>query len=156
MRVDRWAAKPGSPAIVRSNIETGSVILAGPKVEIALIWRAEDKERRRAVPADAYRLRTTRIERTERGSHWFLSSSGPAGKPRRYRAGRSVRLEVDPTVHFRGTVKRKAKQLQLGFTLKGADGRGISIYKDDRRVPVTYRILSADGRALVAGKMRYG
>jgi hypothetical protein len=154
--VDRWVSSTGRAAIVRSNIGSGSIVLAGPKGELTLLWRAGDKERRRAVPVGTYRLRTTRVVRKESGEDWFISTSGPAGKPRHLRSGETARLDIDPSVHFNSTVRRKSGRLQLGFTLKGADGRGLSVYRSDRRVPVTYRILSADGRVLGKGKMNYG
>ncbi len=53
-------------------------------------------------------------------------------------------------------MERKKGQLQLGFGIRGADGRGLSVYRNDKRVPVTYKVLSSKGKPLAWGKMNYG
>jgi hypothetical protein len=53
-------------------------------------------------------------------------------------------------------VQRKKGRLQLGFGIQGADGRGLSVYRNDKRVPVTYKLLARKGRVLASGGMNYG
>jgi hypothetical protein len=89
------------------------------------------------------------------GDHWFVSSTGPAGKPRRLGA-RESRLHVDPTIHVEARVQRKGDRLQLGLAIRGADKRGRTIYRDDRRVTVTYKLLARNGDVLTTGTMNYG
>ena len=156
--------KQAEPAWVRSNIGQGSIILAGPKGDVALDWKKQegkgkndDTARLRGVPPGTYRLRTTRIEREQDGVHWFISATAPPKKPLRFRSDKKVQLDVSDTIAFHGRVNRRGKwQLQLGFTLQDKDCRGLSIYKADRRVPVKYEVLSSKGKRLAWGKMNYG
>ena len=90
------------------------------------------------------------------GVHWFLSSTSPPRESITIKAGRTVRVEVDDAVHFTCRARRKDDRMQLGFAIKGADGRGLSVYKNDRRVPVTYKVLAKDGKVMASGTMNYG
>ncbi|MHC4135502.1 MAG: hypothetical protein ACYS0K_11000 [Planctomycetota bacterium] len=110
----------------------------------------------RALPAGTYRVRTTRVEREKGGVHWFLSSTSPPRERVTVKAGRTVRVAVDDTVHFEPRIRRQDDRIQLGFAIKAADGRGLSVYKNDRRVPVTYKVLAKDGKVLASGTMNYG
>ena len=44
----------------------------------------------------------------------------------------------------------------LGFGITDAHKRGLSIYRNDRRVVVTYKMFAKDGRVLKSGRMNYG
>ena len=101
---------------------------------------------------------TTRVERRRGEEHWFLSSTGPDGKSLRLLAGTTERIEVADTVHFRATAKPDGRGggLALGFSLQAADGRGLSVYRQDRRVPVSFEVLADDGAVLGSGTMNYG
>lgn len=122
-----------------------------------LDWKQEDKERMRGIPPGTYRLRTVRVERVEQGVHWFISATAPPRKPLRLRSDNKITLEVPDTVHFAGRVQRKAMgHLQLGFVIEARDRSGLAIYKAGRRVPVTYEVLSGEGRSLASGRMNYG
>lgn len=140
--------------MVATNLEAGSIVLAGPKGDVALVWTGPNQER--GLPPGRYRLRTTRVERLKGKEHWFLSSTGPPGKAFDVEAGKTTRIEVPATVHFKPVVRRHGAKLQLGFSIVAGDGRGLSVYRDDRRVPVRYKVLDEDGRELVAGRMNYG
>lgn len=128
-------------------------MLVGPAGDVTLVW---SKGGKRALPAGTYRVRTTRVERERGGMHWFLSSTSPPRESITIKAGRTVRVEVDDAVHFTCRARRKDDRIQLGFAIKGADGRGLSVYKNDRRVPVTYKVLAKDGKVLASGTMNYG
>lgn len=110
-----------------------------------------------------YRVRSTRIAR----EGWLISSAGApwpefvvkdAAKepPRLMDVALAARLEVGETVRFEGRAKRQGKKLQLGFVLKGTDGRGLTVYKEGVRVPVTYKVLGKGGERLAEGTMTYG
>jgi hypothetical protein len=145
---------------VTASFEEGSAVLAGPDGEVTLAFGADAKEC--ALPPGKYRVRTTRIVR----ENFILSSAGKpepalemkecAKKARMMDVAETARLQVGETVRFECRAKRHGKKLQLGFMIKGADGRGLSVYKDDKRVPVTYKVLAADGKVLAEGKMTYG
>ena len=157
LRLDAAPKRPKDLALVETNLDAGSLILAGPGGDVAaLVWKFDDKDRRRALPPGAYRLRTTRIERMAGKDHWFLSSTGPPGAERVLKADKTARIEVGDTVHFAAKARRKGGRLQLNFAIRGADHRGLSVYKNDKRVPVTWRQLSKKGKVLASGKMNYG
>jgi hypothetical protein len=137
---------------VTASFEEGSAVLAGPDGEVTLAFGAGRPES--VLPPATYRVRTTRIAREN-----FLISS--VGKPEPAlvveASGKdAVRLEVLEAVRFEGHAKRDGRKLQLGFSIKGADGRGLSVYKDGKRVPVTYKVRDANGAVLAEGTMSYG
>jgi hypothetical protein len=146
-RIEFWAH-------VETNLEEGSIILKGKEHDVALVWKG--KREARLLAPGYYRVRTTRIVRRKGKDHWFLSQTGPPLPPSPFEQGKTIRIEVGDSVHFKGHVKRKKDRLQLGFGIRGADGRGLSVYKNDKRVPVTYKLLSRDGRTLASGTMNYG
>jgi len=132
-------------------------VLRGPEGnDVQLVWTKDESDGVRALPPGEYRLQTTRVERTTDGVHWFVSSTSKPLKPRRLEVGKTARFDVDAAVHFNGRVKRNGAELRLNFTITGADHRGRSVYKADRRVPVTYRVLTASGRVFAKGTMNYG
>jgi hypothetical protein len=134
--------------------ETGSVVLSGRGGDVQLVWTKE--KRTWSLPPGAYRLRTSRVEREKDGEHWFLSSCGPPNKPFALEA-KEHRLDPGDTVHFQGMFRGwKQDRLVLGFAIRGADGRGLSIYRQDRRVPVTFEVLDKSGDVLEQGRMNYG
>ena len=87
---------------------------------------------------------------------WFLSSTGPAVKKVQVSARSPNKLAIPGAVHFKARAHRKGQKLQLGFALFGADHRGISIYREGKRVPVTYRVLDQKGKTIAKGAMNYG
>ena len=134
---------------VASDLAAGSIILQGTKGDVAVVWKAGEKDRARTLPAGAYRLRTTRIEREKDGEHWFLSSTSPPGLVVVVEPGKTATIDVKDEVHFKGRVRAHGGKVHLGFGITGADGRGLSVYRNDKRVAVTYRVLAE-------GAMNYG
>ena len=145
-------------ALVKSNLAHGTILLTGPDGDVTLVWKDGEKGKARALPPGSYRLRTIRVERVQDGTHWFLSSTGPKGKPMDLAGRRTKRVDVTDTVHFRHQINPDPKSggLNLGFSIKTADDRGLSIYKDGRRVPVRYEVLAKGGAVLAQGTMKYG
>ena len=123
---------------------------------VSLVWSAKDKDRRRALPAGDYRLRTTRIEREKDRAWWFLSSTGPAGRKIQVAPRSPTKLTIDDTVVFKGNARLHGNKLQLGFSINGPDKRGLSVYKNGKRVPVTYKVLNNKGKVIARGQMNYG
>jgi len=141
---------------VEANLEAGSITLAGPSGPVALVWKAGEKDRGRALPPGAYRPWTVRVERMQGEEHWFLSSTGAPGKPVEAVAGRALRLTAGDEVRIQARARRDRHGLDIGFGLTDSEGRGISVYRDDRRVSVAFRVLSMEGKALAEGTMTYG
>jgi hypothetical protein len=139
---------------VTASFQAGSAVLAGPDGELTLTWDAKTTER--ALPPGEHRVRTTRIEREKDGVHWLVSQAGKPEPELVVKEGEAARLAVDETVRFEGKAKRHGRALQLGFSITGADGRGLSVYKNDKRVPVAYKVVGAHGDVLAEGTMNYG
>ena len=144
-------------AIVKSR-DAGSVVLAGPGGdEACIVWGAGQP--RASIASGRYTVRTTRIERKKDDEHWFLSSCGPAGHKKqtiKLKRGENT-FKLGDTVHFEGMVRGwHGGRLVLGFAIRGADARGLSVYRQDKRVPVTFRVLDRKGNVLSEGPMNYG
>lgn len=156
LRVDAPSADAAGLGTVFVRIKAGSVVVAGPKGDVTLVWTSADKDRTRMLPPGDYKVRTTRVVREQKGVHWFTSSTAQPGRALKLKAGGKLGIEIDPSVHFVCHVKRRGDRLQLGFGVKGSDGRGLSVYRDGKRVPVTYKVLSKKGKVLASGTMNYG
>lgn len=124
-------------------------MLQGHHGEFVLVW--DPKGPAPEAPPGKYKVRTTRIARDN-----FLISSAGVPEPSIEIGAEKAELKLDETVKFEGHAKRKGARLELGFAIKGADGRGLTVYKDGVRVPVTYKVLAADGAVLAEGTMNYG
>ncbi len=145
---------------VEPTFGAGSVVLARGDRLFTLVWSSKDtaKTRRRALPAGEYRVRTTRIEGQKDGAWWFLSSTGPAGEGRKVRVTKrdATKFSIADTVVFEAIVRQHRGKMMLGFSIAGTDGRGLSVYRDGKRVPVAYKILGKKGKTLAQGTMNYG
>lgn len=123
-------------------------MLAGPEGEVMLVW--DPKGPAPEAPPGTYRVRATWIARGD-----FLISAAAGPEPTLTVKDRAE-LKVDETVRFGGHAKRQGGKLDLGFSITGSDGRGLTVYKDGTRVPVTYKVLAKDGEVLAQGTMNYG
>jgi len=142
---------------VTSNISAGSIVLDGPSGEVNLVWKNKDPVARRPLAPGNYRLRTVRIEREVKGEIWTLSMGGPAKRTIRIDKATTTSIAIDTTVKLRGINRpRKGDRLQLGFALSNGRGRGLSIYRDGKRVLVRYELQSKAGKRLGGGPMNYG
>ncbi|MHC4941229.1 MAG: hypothetical protein ACYTHK_20025 [Planctomycetota bacterium] len=153
-RYDQAPAEADKGVDVQPSFEAGSITLQRGDRLLTLHWTARDRDNRRRIPAGEYLLRTTRLEREKSGVWWFLSSTGPA--KRKLRIAKGTKLSVGDTVHFRGIARRRGANLQLGFGITSSDKRGLSIYRDGKRVPVRYRLFDDKSKLLVEGTMNYG
>jgi hypothetical protein len=153
-RIDK--APEGAGAHVEPTFDAGSVILQRGDRLFALVWSKDDKDRRRALPPGEYRLRTTRLEGEKDGAWWFLSSTGPAKTVVRVAERGPTKFSIPGEVHFKACARRRGQKLQLGFAIFSAEHRGLSVYRDGKRVPVTYKVLDKMGKVIDEGRMNYG
>jgi hypothetical protein len=142
-------------AVVVPSFEAGTIVLSSKEESVVLSWKADDGDRRRGVAAGAWRRRSTRIERAKDGEAWFLSSTSPNLDVRLATESPFV-LKQEGKAFFTGSAKRDKGALQMGFDLKDEGGRGISVYRKDRRIEVRWRLLGKDGKEIAAGAMNYG
>lgn len=150
-------AAPGDGrAAVEPSFGAGSAVLAGSAGEVRLAWANGEAERARSIAPGAWRLRNTWLERSGDGVAWFLSHSGPPGDAMEARAGEPLRIEVEELVRFAGRVRLEGRTLVLEFGVTGDRGRGASVWRDGKRVPVTYRAFAKGGEEIASGTANYG
>ncbi len=119
-----------------------------------LSWNADEPqaERRRALPAGSYRLRTYRIVRTEGGERWHVSATAPSLRRIEVRAGETTHVELDDTI----AIHSRLSDTQAGMNIQGDSGAGLSIYRGAKRIPIDYRVRDEADVVVATGTMRYG
>ncbi len=123
-----------------------------------LAWEARAEAPRetaksRTLPAGEYTLIGYRIvDRSRPGEVWHLSGSGLKLRKIAMPASGEVRIEIASKL----SVKQRFDGGSAGMEIRGADGAGVSIYKNGRRIPIGYRVLGDKGEELTRGKMNYG
>lgn len=108
------------------------------------------------IASGKYRVRTTRIERTVKGEHWFVSTTSARGPEIEIPAGKKVQLNVDDRVFFKASAQTRGQSLRLSFSISDADRRGTSIYHNYKRVAVQYEVQDERGKTIKKGLMKYG
>jgi hypothetical protein len=157
-----------SPPAGATDGESGVIVL--PEGEAALLledeqgqalrisWeRVEDqrpnKDRRRALPAGQYKILGLRqVDRSREGELWHTSTTGRQLGFLDVEEGEQQTLELDRKIVF----SRALRKTQVAMGITHPSGAGLSIYKDGRRIPITYELHAADGRIVRHGAMNYG
>ncbi len=120
-----------------------------------LSWEGDDAEadRRRALPPGTYSVTGYRlIDRSREDALWHISVTGIRGWKLEVDAGETEEIEVDATVHMRAGMRNGSASMSI----VGMHGAGLSIYKDGRRIPISYKITDDEGEVLAKGPMNYG
>ena len=105
--------------------------------------------------AGAFRLRSVRFAKHDGKRAWMLSTTAAPKKRIRLSSDKARVIKGDAALDFTGRVQRKPRELFLGFGL-ACRKRGVTIYRDGRRVPITYTIRNREGAKLRGGRMNYG
>lgn len=109
---------------------------------------------RRAVPAGKYRiLGIHAIDRSRRDQVWHLSTSGRRLGSVEVTEGAEVPYELDRTVHIEGALRDGNR---ISVAVRHNSGAGLTIYKDGRRIPMSYRLVDSRKKTLRSGKITYG
>jgi hypothetical protein len=140
---------------VTSNITNGDLFLVDAEGKaFRLSWQdgASDKPEARVLPAGEYSLRTYRIARKQQGQDWHLSATAPKIQKVEVLEGKSVAIKVRHQITITSNVQGRMGTMNI----IGAPKVGLSIYRDQKRIPIDYRVLDADGKPLATGAMRYG
>ena len=120
-----------------------------------LSWEGDesDADRRRALPPGSYNVTGYRlIDRSREDAVWHISVSGVHHWKLEVDAGETEEIEVDATVHMRAGMRRE----RASMSIVGMHGAGLSIYKDGRRIPISFRVTDSGGEVLAKGPMNYG
>jgi hypothetical protein len=148
---------PEGMAIVSIDRMRGRVSLAGPEGDVSLLLDGARDVSKFALPPGSYRLRDTRVSDNKDGVRWFLSSStGPSRKPVDLQVGTTTKLDPGREVVFKGSVRLNHDGLFLSFGVTTADHRGLSVFRNGKRITISYQLLDADGGILTEGPLKYG
>ncbi len=146
--------EPGdAQGLVTSSIQHGEIFLRSKAGAVyRLVWDSAQKPRAaRALPAGSYVLQGYRMTRDA----WFISSTG-GRQTVRVEAGVTTALDVDPKigVKLRAFRVRGKVSVQLGVT--GHDRKGVSVYRNGKRVDLNYTLATDKGTELASGTLEYG
>lgn len=155
-RLDTPTDDKKATSFVAPEFTAGSTVLQRGDRLITLVWRKGDEDKQRSLPAGEYTVRTTRVEGEKDGKWWFLSSSGPGAAKVIVEDDNTTKFAANNVVLLSAKAMQKGKQIRLALGIGGADKRGISIYREGKRIPVTYRLLDKEGKTLAEGAMNYG
>jgi len=140
---------------VTPSFERGDLFLVDEEgTAFRLSWTGDEKdgERKRALPAGKYALRTYRIVREKDGERWHVSATRPTIMSVEVKAGSNVEVEVDDSI----SISSRLNSGQAQMMIHGDKKAGLSIYRAGKRIPIGYRVLGDDGTVLASGNMRYG
>lgn len=154
------AKDAGGAGFVSAGFKEGTLLLknrAGKFYRLAWPREAAAKDRRRALPPGDYTLTEYRlVRRDDQGIEWFLSATGPAIRRLTVKAGEELPVPLDETAHVQCRVRRGGDGLNVQGVITGEHHAGMSIYRDGRRIALSYRVSDAQGKELAAGPMKYG
>jgi len=106
-----------------------------------------------AVPEGEYTLTSYRIvDRSREGEVWHVSATAKSIQEVSVVAGETVKVELDKTVH----VKQRFKRGSIGMTITGMSAAGLSIYKNGKRIPMGWKLVTEKDEAVIHGKINYG
>jgi len=156
-RVDAPPAADAKPeAWIEPSFASGSVVLMSGDRLVRVVWPLGVTDRRRVIAPGRYSVRELRFEYRDKDAHWFLSSSGPPFQQVEVAAKGASSLVIPEEITCATRAKRDGDELRFSFGMQARQGHGVTIFKDGRRVPVSYRLLDKDGKEMGAGKMNYG
>ena len=140
---------------VTSNIRNGELLLvdeSGKSFRIS--WSPSDTSdvQPRALPAGKYKLRNYRIVEHQKKTAWHISATAPAIQKLEVRPGKNLEVKIDPRI----TVSSKVTGRMGGMNIVGDHGAGLSIYREEKRIPIEYRLVDSYGETLAQGAMNYG
>jgi len=155
-RIDSAPTEKKPAAWVEPSFGSGSVVLQRGDRLLRVVWPLGARDQRRVLPPGKYRLRELRIERKKGEAIWFVSSSGPPYQPLQVSAKGLTKLTIDDGLVCKLNVKPKGEKLTIGFKMRAERGHNITLFKNGKRVVLTYRVLDAKGKQLAQGTMNYG
>lgn len=136
-------------ASVTASFARGEVFLKDDAGDVVrLVWDGDEGPR--AVPAGRYRLFGYRIV----DGDWMVSATG-GKRVLELDAGEDVALEVDRRVHVDVAFNSRKGEPGVNATLKGADGLGLTIYREGKRIDLPLIVTRGD-QPLTRADLKYG
>lgn len=140
---------------MRAGFDRSSVLLrTGEGKFVRLDWEAGGGAEKSIVLAPGtYQIRGYRIlRRGKDGADWFISGIPPKPIDVLVQSGRTLTLLSDDTI----VIASKNASGNLGMEIRGLQRSGVSIYRDGKRIPISYELLDAAGKVVESGRMNYG
>ncbi len=156
------ATVAGPVGEVDAPFESGSLVLESAPIDSArsvrLVWQHQGTLR---VPLGKYDIQNYVIERTVGGQTWMLSCTGPGGPSVSVAAEGKSPLAIATGIFVTCKATRTNDGVRISAGLAGHGGMEASLLdfgraSVDRRVPITFQILDAEGRAIGDGTLVYG
>ncbi len=69
--------------------------------------------------------------------------------------GKPLKIKIDPAVQITSRLAANG-QVQMMVAGAGSERTGATLYKNGKRIPMGYRVLGVDGKALREGSITYG
>lgn len=143
-------------AWVEPTFGPGAAVLQRGDRLVRVVWPLAGGDQRRVLPPGKYTIHDLRIERKQGGSHWFIATSGkPYPKLVVAKKGRT-KLAVSNELVGVADAQFQKDKLVIKFVMTAKSGRGVTLFKDAKRVSATYRVLDAAGKELAKGKLEFG
>jgi len=156
LRVDTPPKAKKPVAWIEPTFGAGSVVLARGVARVRVVWPLGAKDVRRELEPGPYRVRAAAMERKVGSALWFATMSGPPHQPFVVGERGVSKLVIDDRLKFTGQAKRDGKLWRLSFKFRAWSGGGVTVFKDGKRIAVSYRVLDKDGKLLASGKTNYG
>jgi len=153
--VDSAIEPSAAEGTLDTNLERAVVFLEdrlGQAYRVSWDGTEDHAARRRSLPAGEYKLRTYRVLRDRGPQAWHTSATAPRIQWVVIKAGEPTQLEINPRVKIRA--KLHGSRAQMSIT--GHEKAGLSVYLDGKRIPIGYRLVSANGDEEASGSMNYG
>ena len=151
---------PAGHGRIASNLQHGELFLfpKGKKSErIRLRFALGDTQRARPLPAGVYKVTGFRqIKKDAKGVEWIWSATSPGYREVTVRAGETATVNVTQKLTTRGRTFSMHGKKRAGFSFVGEKHVGNTIYRDGKRIPITWEAMDAEGKVCASGPMAYG
>jgi hypothetical protein len=153
---------------VSPNFEEGYVLLV-PRKEDArekdkvkemasgyrLVWKKDEKERRRPIPGGSYQLRRYVVSKDDpKTGEWTVCATGE-GRIVNVKGGEELKLSLDLDVSFSALPAMKGTKVTVGGTFRGDRKMGVTILKNNKLLEVAWKVYEGK-QELAAGGCAYG
>lgn len=145
---------------VTSTITAGELFLhvkGDTSQRYRLRWSSDDEQRARPLPVGTYALSGYRhIRSAADGAQWIWSTASPRYGEIEVKAGEATHCEVKRSPDLRTRAIQKGGTYRVGLAFVAEKRLGSTLYRNGKRITITWQCLDAEGEVLAQGPMRYG
>lgn len=140
------------------SFEEGVLFLTDEEGQIfRLSWEQRQgevtpKDRRRALPSGEYRLTSYRILDRSTEDMWHIAATAKRIVDVKIVSGETEEIEIDRSIKL----GQRFGQGMIFMSVQGMKKAGLSIYKNERRIPMGWQLNDRDGKEVQSGKINYG